>query len=194
MSGKKQPAMTDGIKSLLGVNDETPSQEISAHDDKVSPSVESVETLAERQARQAQARDELRRTLQAGTPEYQAEVTLEELMLELAVAEDAKNAASKAIQDANAAYLRARDKVDQLKIKQASLNQIAEERVRVDFLRKQQERRMQEHEQMMAKREALHKSGLMSAAEVAKANPVPQSQLDINIAKQNEAKRRAAQR
>lgn len=192
MSGKKQPAMTDGIKSLLNLDAPVPSQEISAFDETAKPSVESVETLAERQSRQAAERDAARRVLQMGTPVYEEEVTLEELLLEVAVAQDAKDKAAKAIQDATAAYNRARDRVDALKIKQGQLNQIAEERVRTDFLRKQQERRMQEHEQMVAKREALQKSGLMTDAEIAKANPVTRSQLDINIAQRNEAARRAA--
>lgn len=177
---KKQPAMTDGIKSLLGVDQPTPSEEIRKS-----------ETPLEREAREQEARDNMRRTLRAGTPQGDYESELEELNAALAEAEKVRDEAAKAIQEATRNYNEKRDAVDRLKNKIAAADTRSEAEIVKELIRKNHERRMNEATRTREHLDMLLNSGVVTPEEARQLAGPKLSPADIRIQHEVKARRHA---
>lgn len=202
MPKKEQPTVSSGVLSLLGVNDLAPSAEIDAiaaaaeiealaavtPDD---PEDVHVETIAERQAREHDAREAARRVLSAGTQKFDDTVEMDQLPALIEKAEAYRDECTRNVQAANARYLEARDTLDRLKARRDTVDTRSDEEVNSAYARRMHEMRMEQHQRVVEQQADLRVGGKLTSDDMARITANLLSPVDRAMAQKVTEARRA---
>lgn len=195
MAKQEPTGVGNGLAALLGQPQVTPAKtaEVVAH---VSPDPlpeapkAHVETVQERQARQAAERVAALKVLNMVSEPVPVEVDIAALDREIAEAQAELKGLQALHADTLSRIAAAQRKVVEKQTFQKSLDTRTDAQINKEFIDRQIQMRAEEYEQILAKQQAILRSGLLTEREVAALGKAP-SPLDQAIAKRNIQARRS---